>query len=86
MLAAPVPPAPRASTRTMVLPGTAPKGATTQTLATPLATARGLPIGAEATKEAEGMSEAEAIRGERGRGNFMGGQPRRGWGRPWNRW
>ena len=24
--------------------------------------------------------------GERGRGNFMGGQPRRGWGRPWNRW
>ncbi len=24
--------------------------------------------------------------GERGRGNNMGGQPRRGWGRPWSRW
>jgi hypothetical protein len=59
--AAPVPPAPPASTHTLVLPGTAPKGATTQTLATPPATARGLPIGAEATKEAEGMAEAEAM-------------------------
>ncbi len=58
--AAPVPLAPPASTRTLVLPGTAPKGATTQTLVTPPATARGLPTEAEATTEAEGMPEAEA--------------------------
>jgi hypothetical protein len=23
---------------------------------------------------------------ERGRGDNRGGQPRRGWGRPWSRW
>jgi hypothetical protein len=30
--------------------------------------------------------EVVAYTAEQGRGNIRGGQPRRGWGRPWSRW
>jgi|688.fasta_scaffold1018229_1 hypothetical protein len=49
-------PALRIIWRTLVTPGTAPKGATIQTVASPT---RGPPIWAEAPTEAEGMPEAE---------------------------
>jgi hypothetical protein len=49
--------------RTLVTPGTAPKGATIQTVDTPTATTRWPPIWAEAPTEAEGMPEAEVTAG-----------------------
>jgi hypothetical protein len=59
--AAPVLPALPTSTRTPVLPGTAPKGAIAPTLDIPPAIIRGrLTVAEEDTKEAVAMAEAEA--------------------------
>jgi len=53
-------PALQTTWRTLVTLGTAPKGATIQTEATPRTTTRGPPTWVEAPIEAEGMPEAEA--------------------------
>ncbi len=36
--------------------------------------------------QGRGEARGRGFPAERGRGNFRGGQPRRGWGRPWSRW